>query len=415
MINFTSFKNYGRGAWLAITLVGMCGTTAAQTALDYKGNYDAIVGVHNGSHFMVQDGSRQYKYTTDGGSTFQNINLTLGAADKISRVHYVSTSEIVIAVYLGSGNVDIYKSTDGGATFNNQGSVLWPGYLTISIEGFMFYNSNEGVIECRGLYDGDIINTLHKTTDGGTSWTLIGDTTEYEDVRDIALYPNGDIVLMKETPGGMEVSKDKGATFTALASNPPNNSGVELAYNSAQNYYVVGVIGSQNYCCYISTDDGATFNQWNAADDADDIVVNTDGDILVFGTNDTLSLSTDNGTTFGPVIFGANKPVGSNLFIRKGSDGKTFYVFDGTARLWTLGDGSTIGLKENESDAFSIYPNPVKDVLTIEGVQSKVEIYALSGALMMSSQSSQKIDVRTLPAGIYIIKAGEHFSKFTKL
>ena len=415
MINFTIIKNFGRFALLILSLVGMCETLKAQVLLDYKGNYDAIVGVYDGNHFMVEDGSRQFKYTTDGGSTFQNINLNLGVADRIRQVHYLSTSEIFIGVYLGSGDVDIYKSTDGGATFNKQGNVVWSGYLTISIESFIFYDSNEGIIECRGSYNGDIINTLHKTTDGGASWTLIGDTTEFEDVRDIALYPSGDIVLMKETPGVMEVSKDRGATFTPLASNPPNNSGLELGYNGVQNYYVVGVPGSQNYCCYISADGGASFNQWNAADDADDIVVNTDGDILVFGTSDTLSLSTDDGATFEPVIFGPNKPVGSLMVIRVASDGKMFYVFDGSARLWTLGSGSTIGLNETDANRFSVYPNPTRDVINVEGINAEVKIYSLSGMLMMDSKSKKNINVSELPTGMYLLKAGDRFAKFNKL
>jgi hypothetical protein len=51
----------------------------------------------------------------------------------------------------------------------------------------------------------------------------------------------------------------------------------------------------------------------------------------------------------------------------------------------------------------SAYPNPVKDVLTINGMYSSVEIYDIYGKLVLSSDAKQTINVSSLSNGIYFI------------
>ena len=49
----------------------------------------------------------------------------------------------------------------------------------------------------------------------------------------------------------------------------------------------------------------------------------------------------------------------------------------------------------------SIYPNPVKNVLTIEGDYTSVNIYDISNKLVLSSESQKTIDVSSLSNGVY--------------
>ena len=51
----------------------------------------------------------------------------------------------------------------------------------------------------------------------------------------------------------------------------------------------------------------------------------------------------------------------------------------------------------------SVYPNPVKDVLTINGIYSLVEIYDVYGKLVLSYDAKQTINVSFLSNGIYFI------------
>ena len=53
--------------------------------------------------------------------------------------------------------------------------------------------------------------------------------------------------------------------------------------------------------------------------------------------------------------------------------------------------------------SLSVYPNPVKDILTINGMYSSVEIYDIYGKLVLSSDAKQTINVSSLSNGIYFI------------
>jgi hypothetical protein len=69
-------------------------------------------------------------------------------------------------------------------------------------------------------------------------------------------------------------------------------------------------------------------------------------------------------------------------------------------------DCTQVGLPENGNNKFSIYPNPAGDDITVlsPGRLVALSIYDVTGALMLSSDQSQ-IDVRSLAAGIYFLKA----------
>jgi lysyl endopeptidase len=49
----------------------------------------------------------------------------------------------------------------------------------------------------------------------------------------------------------------------------------------------------------------------------------------------------------------------------------------------------------------SIYPNPVKNVLTIEGDYTSVNIYDISNKLVLSSESQKTLDMSSLSNGVY--------------
>ena len=72
--------------------------------------------------------------------------------------------------------------------------------------------------------------------------------------------------------------------------------------------------------------------------------------------------------------------------------------------------------------ALKIYPNPVKEQLTVKNEQlsegSVIEIYDAAGKLQKSKivnlQSAIVIDVSHLSSGIYFLKAGDNTVKFVK-
>ena len=66
-------------------------------------------------------------------------------------------------------------------------------------------------------------------------------------------------------------------------------------------------------------------------------------------------------------------------------------------------DGSATGLSNTNTSKLSIYPNPVKDVLTINGIYNSVEIYDIYGKLVLSSNAKQTINVSSLADGVYFV------------
>lgn len=69
-------------------------------------------------------------------------------------------------------------------------------------------------------------------------------------------------------------------------------------------------------------------------------------------------------------------------------------------------DCSTAGVQDENLLAISIYPNPVKDKLYIQGLSSptKVSIYNVLGKLVLSETTTSEIDIEGLQSGIYIVK-----------
>lgn len=59
---------------------------------------------------------------------------------------------------------------------------------------------------------------------------------------------------------------------------------------------------------------------------------------------------------------------------------------------------------ENATDGIKVYPNPVSDVITIEGVEVRdMVIYNIFGQLVEKLEATQNVDVSTYPSGIYMM------------
>ena len=93
----------------------------------------------------------------------------------------------------------------------------------------------------------------------------------------------------------------------------------------------------------------------------------------------------------------------------------SFTVTDGNGTILSSGgvfadeDGgafktgsSTVEVNDLKS-VLSIYPNPVKNVLTIEGAYILLDIFDVSGKLVLSSEYNKNINVSSLADGIYTL------------
>lgn len=81
---------------------------------------------------------------------------------------------------------------------------------------------------------------------------------------------------------------------------------------------------------------------------------------------------------------------------------------------------STLGTQDVTylGNKITVYPNPVKDILTIETSgdveASASEIYDITGRQVLREKSGTTVNVAALPSGLYILKVGSATTKFVK-
>ncbi len=69
-------------------------------------------------------------------------------------------------------------------------------------------------------------------------------------------------------------------------------------------------------------------------------------------------------------------------------------------------DGSKIGIPRVSKDSYVLYPNPVKDVITVEGVDCKnTGVFDVMGKMVLNPVAiNNKINIDELTPGIYMLK-----------
>lgn len=79
---------------------------------------------------------------------------------------------------------------------------------------------------------------------------------------------------------------------------------------------------------------------------------------------------------------------------------------------------SGVGVDESEMTALSVYPNPAKESVRIEGLEanSEVQFYNTLGMMVKSvnANAEQEINVSDLAAGLYLIRCGNQILRFVK-
>ena len=107
------------------------------------------------------------------------------------------------------------------------------------------------------------------------------------------------------------------------------------------------------------------------------------------------------------------------------SDTQLFFDDNGTIVSYNLSElrkayfAAPQDVEEVENQQLTIYPNPAKDVLNIKNLadNQEVTIYSMNGAVIMKTivSGDAKININELRPGMYVVSAGNLFSKFIKM
>lgn len=192
----------------------------------------------------------------------------------------------------------------------------------------------------RGLAVGTY-GQIFRTTDGGQSWVLgkHGIDNPYNfHYYGISEAANGDIYLVGEQ-GGIHLSSDRGATWTALDS--PYEGSLYGVLNAAYGEDEVVLVYGFNGNVFRSTDRGQSWQQVQmpTRKSINDGVVLDDGSILLVGNSGVLLHSADGGETFSLQTDRLERPFVSVAVI--GED-KLALVGIAGARIIQLGEGAVL-------------------------------------------------------------------------
>lgn len=280
-----------------------------------KGSWSAGQGRVNVSFVDPNNPNKLYVGTPDGGLWVSNDHGTTWNA-LTEYLPSIGVSGIAVdpnnsnIIYITTGDEDagdsysigVYKSTDGGATWNPTGETVTGSN---ALMGDIYINPTNSnmiwAVSSQGLF---------KTTDAGASWTK----TQTGKITELRLKPNdpNTLYIVQEISSTINIMKstDAGNTFNTI-STYPSSGRTAIDVTKANPEYLYILVSNQNSTfksLIRSTDAGQTFEVRNSTTDIYDgsaqawfdlalAASDTNSELIFTGTLNVWN-STDGGVTF---------------------------------------------------------------------------------------------------------------------
>ncbi|MBK9541588.1 MAG: T9SS type A sorting domain-containing protein [Bacteroidetes bacterium] len=238
--------------------------------------------------------------TTDGGLTYAALGdqLPFVSAGSIvvdfndPNILYVSTGD---AVGWWNYSMGVYKSTDGGATWNPT-PLSWQLSGQIAVYKLLMNPANSSMVYAATT------NGLYRTINGGSNWTKVINAA----VNDIEIKPGDPSVIFASTDdywGSSEVfeSPDSGATWNQVSSFSLAQNSIKIAITPADPNFLAAFT-SQGMSLYVSTSSVVSFSlrQTNLPGMASFFVSSLNQNIMYCG-GVVVQQSTDGGMTWNQI------------------------------------------------------------------------------------------------------------------
>lgn len=197
----------------------------------------------NGARAAFQGSWEQMGPTTWDDSNSNGWNPGVGRITSIA-VEPANQNHIIV----GSPSGGVWKTTDGGATWN----VLTDNLANIDVYALAIDPANNSK-----YYWGSTNGNIYVSTDAGVTWSLLADTGNGT-VNKILIDPSNSNKMYCSSSGGVSKSTDGGATWALI--HPGATNGYDVEFKPGTNGNVVYASGTS---FYMSTDGGATFSAPN--------------------------------------------------------------------------------------------------------------------------------------------------------
>ncbi|MCX2743589.1 glycosyl hydrolase [Mangrovivirga sp. M17] len=334
-----------------------------------------------GRHAGYGDGI--YK-SSDGGESWQNMGLK--NSEHISKIIiHPENSDIIWVAAQGplwskGGERGLYKSTDGGKTWNKTlGGSEWTGVTDILIDPRnpdLLYAATWDRHRTVAAYMGGGPGTgIHKSTDGGETWKELTKGLPEENMGKIGLamsYENPDIIYaaieLKRRTGGVYMSSDRGETWDKQSDAVAGATGPHYYQELYTSPHQPGRLYLVDAWMQYSTDHGKTFKRFNNKHKHSDnhaiAFKKDDPNYLLVGTDGGLYESFDLGENW---RFVKNLPV-TQFYKVAVDDAEPFYTIYGGTQ-----DNSTQGGPSRTDNYHGIQNSDWKVVLNWDGHQPATE------------------------------------------
>jgi hypothetical protein len=222
-------------------------------AVDPSNSNTYYVGAPAGGIWKSTDAGINWAPLTDYLPQIGVSGIAVDPTD--SNVIYIATGDDDAG---DSSAVGVWKSTDGGATWNNTGSIT--GNPNSMNEIYIHPNDHLTVLVATS-------SGVHKTTNGGTSWTrkLTGN------IEDLKMKPNDPTVWYAASGNTFYRSTDSGETFASVSISGFSGSGRIVIDVTPADPNLVYFLSSSNSSAfngvYKSTNSGISFSRTAEFDD----------------------------------------------------------------------------------------------------------------------------------------------------
>lgn len=327
--------------------------------------------------------------TQDGGQTWSHSPLN-NASGNTFKCYFLNANEGFIAGRGAGGNSGMFmKTTNGGTSW----TVL--ATFTERLNNVFFLNANTGwVMGKNGL--------LQKTTDGGITWSAQSVTTE--DGFSMRFY-NATTGLFSCGGGELYRTTDGGVTWQAVISGTGDNlMSISISGNDA---WICGEGGAVVY----SNSTGQTWvaqTSTTTLDFNDVAFVNSTEGWLV-GLSGEMKYTVDGGNTWNTQTNASNADI---LSIEMRNSGLGWFL-DTDGDLYKYSSPAGLGDLE-KSESIHIYPNPIEDVIYIlksDVIWSEAVLMDATGKVlftmpMQKTGGDQMVDISDLQlaSGIYLLR-----------